>query len=108
MLKVHLSFQQSLEEMHIPLYVTKHTSRKTLPSRFIELLSEFKASEIFANIEHEVDELRRDIRVSELAQSAQIKTTFVHDRCIITPGLVKTKEGRTYTVSAFGYSLHIC
>ena len=54
---------------------------------------------MFANIEYEVDELRRDIHVCELAnKSKQVKCTFVHDKCVINPGVVKTKEGKTYSV----------
>lgn len=55
---------------------------------------------MFANIEYEVDELRRDIRVCELAnKEGHIVCTFVHDKCIIAPGEVRTKDGRGYTVS---------
>ena len=62
------------------------------------IMSEVKATYLFANVEHEVDELRRDIQVCKLAKEAKVKTTFVHDKCIITPGVVKSKEGKTYTV----------
>lgn len=56
---------------------------------------------LFANIEHEVDELRRDVRVCELTkQEGRVKCTFVNDKCIIVPGTVRTKEGKGYTVSS--------
>ena len=69
------------------------------------LLSEWNAKALFVNVEHEVDELRRDIQVHELAKSAQVQCTFVHDKCIITPGTVSTKEGRTYTVRCHAVDL---
>lgn len=63
------------------------------------LLGDWDATRLFANIEHEVDELRRDIRVCELArQGGKVECTFVNDKCIITPGKVLTKDGRGYTV----------
>lgn len=79
----------------------------TLPSRIISILSEVKAVQLFANVEHELDELRRDIQVCKLAQEAKVQVTFVHDKCIIVPGTVKTKEGKTYTVSRWFSSCRV-
>ena len=91
-------FQESLAEKNIPLFVITHTPRETLPLRVVSLLSEIKADHLFANIEHEVDELRRDITVCDMAKETGVKCTFVHDKCIIVPGTVKTKDDRAYTV----------
>jgi len=52
---------------------------------------------LFANLEYEVDELRRDIQVLELA-SSQIDIQFVHDRTIVEPDTIKTNEDKTYSV----------
>ena len=65
----------------------------------MSILDGWSAKQLFANIEYEVDELRRDIRLCELAcQRGTVKCTFVHDKCIIVPGTVKTKEDRGYSV----------
>ncbi|KZT26858.1 hypothetical protein NEOLEDRAFT_1177049 [Neolentinus lepideus HHB14362 ss-1] len=87
-----------LASLHIPLYVTVHTPRRTIPERVVALLQGWKARHLFANIEYEVDELRRDIKVCELAKPAGIGAHFVHDRCLVDPGIVLTKNGRVYTV----------
>ncbi len=57
------------------------------------------AIRVYANIEYEVDEIRRDIAVCKLAKDNGIITTFVHDKLIIEPGLLSTKQGKPYTVS---------
>ena len=81
------------------MYVALHGTRQTLPEKIIGIIEEWDATHLFANVEYEVDELRRDIRICELAKAgAKVQCNFVHDRCIITPGEVKTKEGRGYTV----------
>ncbi len=56
------------------------------------------ATRLFANIEYEVDELRRDITVCTLANERDILPTFVHDKSIIEPGLLFTKQGKPYAV----------
>lgn len=88
----------SLACLHIPLHTVTHTHRKTLPNSVLSLLRTFNATRLYANIEYEVDELRRDIKVCELARLQGVKSIFWHDKCIIEPGVVKTKEGKTYTV----------
>lgn len=91
--------KQSLADMDIPLYVVTHPMRKTLPRAVLSLMSELNATHLFANIEHEVDELRRDLQMCQLAKEGKVTCTFAHDKCIITPGTVKTKEDKTYTVN---------
>jgi deoxyribodipyrimidine photo-lyase len=53
---------------------------------------------MFANIEYEVDELHRDITVCKLAHDNGILPTFVHDKLVVEPGLLSTKQGKPYTV----------
>ena len=96
--------QESLGNMNIPLHTITHSPRKTLPERVISALRGWNAEHLFANIEHEVDELRRDIRVCQLAkQEGRVKCTFLHDKCIIAPGTVTTKEGKAYAVRLYAY-----
>ncbi|KAK7695928.1 hypothetical protein QCA50_000567 [Cerrena zonata] len=91
--------KDTLAKQHIPFHTTTHAARATLPEHVLSVLSGWKASHLFSNIEYEIDELRRDIKICELAnQSQQVKCTFVHDRCVIAPGKVSTKEGKTYSV----------
>lgn len=59
------------------------------------------ATWLFANIEYEVDELRRDIAVARLAHDNGILPTFVHDKLIVAPGLLSTKQGKPYTVRPY-------
>ena len=92
--------EAELAKLNIPLYTVSHSPRTKIPAYIVELLGQWKASHLFANIEYEVDELRRDIAVSELAnKQGNLACEFVHDKCIIAPGDVRTKEGRGYTVS---------
>ncbi|KAL6309642.1 DNA photolyase [Sparassis latifolia] len=91
--------KSSLEHLQIPLYTTTHSPRTAIPSHILSLLNEWNATHLFANIEYELDELRRDINVCELAKKGgKVACTFVHDKCIIPPGDVRTKDGRGYTV----------
>lgn len=88
-----------MAKLNIPLYTATHTPRKKIPHFVHDLLTKWKASYVFANMEYEVDELRRDLTLSGIAnKEGKVICTFVHDKCIVAPGDVRTKDGRGYTV----------
>lgn len=78
-----------------------HAPRSTLPEKLISLVQDCGAKHLFANIEYEVDELRRDIRVVDLAIKSHITCEMIHDKLLVNPGIVKTKQGKDYTVRVF-------
>ncbi|ELU45586.1 putative DNA photolyase [Rhizoctonia solani AG-1 IA] len=88
------ALKETLGGMDIPLYVTSHTPRKTLPDEVIKLARKWNARRIYANIEYQVDELRRDIRLIHLATMASVRAEYFSDRCVVEPGALATKEGR--------------
>jgi len=77
-----------------------HTPRRTLPTGVIDLLKQWNAKELYANIEYEVDELRRDMKILELTNREGIKCTFVHDKLLVEPGTLFTQQGKPFAVSA--------
>ncbi|EGG09365.1 uncharacterized protein MELLADRAFT_34389 [Melampsora larici-populina 98AG31] len=87
-----------LRELNIPLYTISIEKRKTIPKRVVELLNAWEVTRIFANIEHEVDELRRDIELINLCHPQGIKVDLSHDTCLVEPGKVLTKENKPYSV----------
>ena len=80
--------------------MTTHTPRRTLLAGVINLLKQWNAKELYANIEYEVDELRRDKKILELANQEGIKCTFTHDKLLVEPGTLFTQQGKPYAVSA--------
>ncbi|KAF7301780.1 Deoxyribodipyrimidine photo-lyase [Mycena indigotica] len=90
--------QATLSKLHIPLFTVTQSERKQVPQEVIRLLDNFSACALYANIEYEVDELRRDIRIGDLASPKKIAVHFVHDKCVVEPGVVLTKEIKTYSV----------
>lgn len=90
--------QNSLHELHIPFYVITHTPRKAIPERVFQLLKEYECNHLFANLEYEVDELRRDLRIWKLGEKHRIQVNFFHNKNVIEPGVIRTKQGKGYTV----------
>lgn len=91
-------FKKSLSDLHIPLIVMTHKPRKTIPQLVLSLCEEYGARALYANLEYEVDELRRDIQTYKLAQPKGIHVTLLHDKCIVEPGTLVTKQNKAYAV----------
>ena len=72
--------------------------RRFVPHKVISLLEEWNVNTLFANISYEVDELRRDIETCQLAKGKNIHCDFIQDKLIIEPGILRTNEGKPYTV----------
>lgn len=94
------NLQEELDTFNIPLVVPTMEPRKTIPSQVLDLCKTWSASHIFANLEYEVDELRRDIKLCELVAEGgnEIEVNLQHDYVVVKPGLVLTGAGKPYSV----------
>ncbi|KAK0191151.1 DNA photolyase, FAD-binding/Cryptochrome [Armillaria mellea] len=90
--------QKSLSDLHIPLHVLTEKARRSVPVKLVSLLSSLECTKVYANMEYEVDEMRRDIIVCSLAKQEGIIATFVHDKCIVDPGAIVSAENKPYVV----------
>lgn len=83
--------KDDLDKLDIPLYIETVDRRKNIAAKVIELAEKWDAKHIFANMEYEVDELRRDARIVRRAAGKGIDFSVVHDSCIVPPGRLSTK-----------------
>ncbi|PFH62949.1 hypothetical protein XA68_10965 [Ophiocordyceps unilateralis] len=90
--------RRDLARLDIPLYVETVDKRKRLPDRILELMEEWSSNHLFANIEYEVDELRREAHmVRDLSENGKA-FDVVHDSCVVPPGQLQSGSGNQYAV----------
>lgn len=90
--------KQDLAELDIPLYVETVEKRRHIPGRILELMGDWGASHLFANMEYEVDELRREARMIRDFAGNGKAFEVVHDTCVVPPGNLASGTGRQYAV----------
>lgn len=90
--------QTDLAELDIPLHMETQEKRKAIPGRVAELCQQWGANHLFANIEYEVDELRRDARLVRLCAEKGIDCAFSHDACTVPPGALSSQQGKQFAV----------
>ncbi|KAI1433916.1 deoxyribodipyrimidine photo-lyase [Xylaria sp. CBS 124048] len=98
MLRTLHVLKKDLAALDIPLYVETVEKRKGIPDRVLDLMGEWGASHIFANMEYEVDELRREARMVRAAANRGLAMQVFHDTCVVPPGALTTVQGRQYAV----------
>ena len=90
--------RRDLNELDIPLYMETQNKRKEIPQRIVDLCQEWGAKHLFANMEYEVDELRRDAKLVRLCAENGIRFEAAHDTCVVTPGKLTSQQGKQYAV----------
>ena len=98
MLRTLEVLKHDLAKLDIPLWVETVHKRSTIPTRVLELLEEWGASHLFANMEYEVDELRREANLIRSYAGKGISVEVVHDTCVVPPGQLHTGTGKQYAV----------
>ncbi|KAI9047759.1 hypothetical protein LZ554_008469 [Drepanopeziza brunnea f. sp. 'monogermtubi'] len=87
-----------LAKLDIPLHVETVEKRRNVEGRVLELLGEWGASHLFANVEYEVDELRREARMVRACLERGVAMDVVHDTCVVNPGELTSGTGKQYSV----------
>ncbi|KAI1811813.1 deoxyribodipyrimidine photo-lyase [Poronia punctata] len=90
--------KRDLEGLDIPLYVETVEKRKQVPERIIDFMEEWGASHLFANMEYEVDELRREAEMVRSCANRGLAMNVFHDTCVVPPGAISTGAGKQYSV----------
>lgn len=90
--------QTDLAELDIPLYMETQEKRNAIPGRVVELCQQWEAKHLYANIEYEVDELRREAKLVRLCAAKEIDFALFHDTCVVTPGALSSQQGKQYAV----------
>jgi deoxyribodipyrimidine photo-lyase len=71
----------------------------SIPRRLVEeVFPHLRANHVFANIEYEVDELRRDIATVKKGREKGIEVVCSHDKLVVPPGRVKSLQDKPYSV----------
>ena len=88
-----------LDALNIPLHIHTNPRRLSIPKKLItEVFPYLKTTHVFANIEYEVDELRRDIATVKLGKEHGVDVICLHDRLAVPPGRVKSQAGKPMSV----------
>lgn len=87
-----------LGKLDIPLYVETVEKRRNVEGRVLELLEQWGTSHLFANVEYEVDELRRESRLVGACLEKGIAMEVIPDTCVVSPGELRSGTGKQYSV----------
>jgi deoxyribodipyrimidine photo-lyase len=86
--------KEKLQAKNIPLAVLTVEERREKTERVMRFAEECGVSHVFANVEYEVDELRRDIKFAKLVrEKGDMSFDAMHDQTVVRPGVIVTGSG---------------
>ena len=87
-----------LAKFNIPLLIKTCDWFEHVPEIVLKMAKKHKCLALFFNREYEVNELKRDARVGQLCRANDIDVRRFHDRVIVPPREIETKQGKFYSV----------
>ncbi|WPH01736.1 deoxyribodipyrimidine photo-lyase [Acrodontium crateriforme] len=90
--------KDQLAKKNIPLAIITAEERAQKTEKVFEFVKENDVSHVYANMEYEVDELRRDIEFGEECQNEGVVFDVLHDQTVVVPGALKTGGGGPHKV----------
>ncbi|KAK4540634.1 hypothetical protein LTR36_009065 [Oleoguttula mirabilis] len=86
--------KSQLEDKNIPLAIVTSEKRGSKTQRVMDFAKEHDISHIYANMEYEIDELRRDISIAKSVQEEKdMAFDVLHDQTVVVPGTLTTRSG---------------
>ena len=89
---------EQLQKLNIPLRIEICETFDQVPDVIESVCKSLDCYDVFFNREYEVNEVARDEAVMERCQSLSIGVNRFHDRVVVPPREIKTKEDKFYCV----------
>lgn len=93
--------KHDLGELEIPFYMVTRERRVDIPDYIVDLCERWGANHLYANMEYEVDELRRDAKLVRLCAQKGVKFDVVHNTCVVEPGSLAAQNGKGNQYAVF-------
>ena len=85
--------QQQLQAKDIPLAIVEAEERSEKKEKVLQFIKDHDVSHVYANMEYEVDELRRDIGIAKALQAENVSFEVLHDQTAVPPKVIAGSSG---------------
>ncbi|KAI1348774.1 DNA photolyase, FAD-binding/Cryptochrome [Xylaria sp. FL0043] len=91
--------QKQLDSLNIPLLILTAEKRSQKGDKIMEFVKRHDISHVYANLEYEVDELRRDLDLLDRVEAdGNVHLELLHDQTVVIPGTLVTGSGGPHKV----------
>lgn len=107
--------KEDLTQVNIPLVLKRVDKFKDIPAELLKFCKEYGSNHLFANIDYEVNELRRESRLVKKGVAEEeiaVAVNLCHDTCLVNPSELLTKtSNKPFSVFSPYYKAwvaHLC
>jgi|GEM_PF-2132814 len=97
MLEALKDVKKQLKKLKIPLVILEAEQAQQVVTTVTQFLYTQHCSHLYINYEYEFDELKRDIKLTEVA-SENLSLHFYHDQSVVEPGTITSKSNKPLKV----------
>ena len=99
--------EADLAKLNIPLFVIPIESASQIPATILKHMTTCKADALFFNRQYEINERKRDEKVTVQMEKHNISVNSFDDQVILAPGTIKNLQGNDYRVfTAYKHAWH--
>lgn len=92
------ALQQELAQLNVPLFYAQTDTFNDSIVLLENMIDELSISEVFFNLEYEINERKRDAVVQQRLNAKGIGVQAFHDKCVLPPGSVLNKQDDYFKV----------
>jgi len=92
------NLSNSLKKINIPLTIVDSDGFSDNPSKILDVVSERSISKVYWNNMFGTDENKRDQEVQKILSDNNVEHETFDDQVVYSPGTIKTKEDKPYSV----------
>ncbi len=93
-----IELQRSLKKLNIPLDIEKTQNFTTLPEDFLDYAKKLQCSDLYFNLEYELNERLRDQAIKHLFSENNIHCHSYHDQMMLPPNQIMSQQQSPYKV----------
>ncbi|MDF2868204.1 MAG: phrB, partial [Gammaproteobacteria bacterium] len=90
--------QAELSQLNIPLLIRYATNDQQIPAILLKLAQQTHTARLFFNKQYEIDESRRDQKVTTRLEQHGLKVRSYHDQVIAEPGYIVNQKSEYYKI----------
>ncbi|MGD9108320.1 MAG: deoxyribodipyrimidine photo-lyase [Gammaproteobacteria bacterium] len=88
----------NLKTLNISVLIQSATTEKEIEDKLTKIMQKFKCDSLFYNRRYELQDIKLEERIKRQFAKHKLEVFSYDDECILSPGIIKNKEDKCYSI----------